>query len=707
MSQYLLHSLAVRLTAALALSCTATAVAQQTAAPVLTPGAGTYPAGQTVTISDATPGAVIYYGVHGVVPTTHGTLYTGPIPVSGTETVIAMAIAPGFTQSALISVTYKTANPPAAAPAFSPAAGSYAAPQMVTLSSTTPGAVIHYGVHGALPSATSPVYTSPILVSGTETVLAIAIAPGYSNSAVSTSKYVTPNIFPAAAPTFSPAAGNYLYGQKITISDATAGATIYYTTDGSTPTTASKKYTAPVPLTAAETLQAIAVAPMYSLSSVGSAAYQLLTATPVLSPATFTSPTTRHVTISDSTSGATIYYTTDGSAPTTGSTPYTGLITIANTTNLNAIAVAPGYLPSNSAHGAYVITLINTIAGQLSTGFSGDGGPATNAEMQGLTAIAFDTSQNLYIGDFINGRIRKVDSNTGIITTVATIAQVTYTTPGGGGPHLAIDHSGNFYFSDPTNNVIRKVDATTGSVSVFAGTVGGDAGYSGDGGPATSARLQSPAGIAFDASGNLYIADTANNVIRKVDAGSGVITTVAGNNAAGCGAVDCDPHPADGGPATAAILRDPSDVAFDSQGNLFIADTADGAIRKVDATSWTITTYAGFPATPPAKLGDGGLATNAELDFPNAVVIDSAGNLFISDSGNSRVRMVSPSTGIITTVVGGGYSVDDGVPATTSYLYGVGALVVDSAGNLFVDDGSRVRKVSLSAASAPTFGLTD
>src|SRR5207253_2565847 len=183
---------------------------------------------------------------------------------------------------------------------------------------------------------------------------------------------------------------------------------------------------------------------------------------------------------------------------------------------------------------------------------------------------------------------------------------------------VAVDAAGNLFIADAANNRIRRVAASTGIITTFAGT--GGTGFFGDGGPATSAQLWNPTGVAVDAAGNLFIADAANNRIRRVAAGTGTITTVAGTGDAGFGG--------DGGPATSAQLWTPTGVAVDAAGNVFIADGANNRVRQVAAGSGIITTVAGSGGS---SVGDGGLATNAQLLTPTGVAVDAARNLFIAD----------------------------------------------------------------------------
>ncbi len=237
-------------------------------------------------------------------------------------------------------------------------------------------------------------------------------------------------------------------------------------------------------------------------------------------------------------------------------------------------------------------------------------------------------------------------------------------------PHgLALDAAGNLYIADRVNHRIRKV-AAGGVITTVAGS--GTLGFSGDGGAATAARLTVPEGVAVDAAGNLYIADAGNHRIRKVDTG-GVITTVAGSGTLGYGG--------DGGAATAAQLNWPRGVAVDAAGNVYIADVANHRIRKID-TEGAISTVAG--AGTRGAGGDGGLATAAQLGFPNGVALDAAGNLYIADTNNHRIRKVDAVTGVIATVAGdgtAGYGGDGGL-ATAAQLRDPWDVALDAAGNL-------------------------
>jgi len=250
------------------------------------------------------------------------------------------------------------------------------------------------------------------------------------------------------------------------------------------------------------------------------------------------------------------------------------------------------------------------------------------------------------------------------------------------------DSLGNLFIADTSNNRIREVAASTGIISTVAGT--GTAGFSGDGGAASAATLNLPQALALDSSGNLYIADTGNNVIRKITASAGVISandsisTVAGNGTRCTTAPSCG----DGSAATSALLNTPADVKVDSSGNIYIADQSNFVVREVSSAG-VITTVAGNYST--GYSGDSGAATSAQLNSPQAVAVDSSGNLYIADTGNNVIRRVSGGT--INTVVGNGmqgYTGDGGSPTGAELNYPDG-LTFDTGGVLYIDDaGNRV-----------------
>jgi len=333
--------------------------------------------------------------------------------------------------------------------------------------------------------------------------------------------------------------------------------------------------------------------------------------------------------------------------------------------------------------------VITTIAGVGIAGYDGDGGAATSALLNGPHGVAVDGQGDVFISDRGSQRVRRIDSNTGVITTVVGAGTIGYTGDGGlatsayfmGPTGVAVDALGNVFIADSLNARIRFVDQATGLITTVAGTA--TDGYSGDGGPAVDAQLDAPKDVALDAAGNLYIADSLNYRIRRVDGDTGAITSVAGTGSAG--------YSGDGGLATSAQLTSPAHVTSDESGNLFI--TTSYRIRRVDEGTGVITTVAGTGVG--GYSGDAGPATSAQIS-PAAVAVDGQGNLFISDYDNARVRRVDALTGIITTVVGTGAfgSGGDGGPATSAQLVYPWAIVVDAFGNLYVAGANnRVRRV--------------
>jgi len=319
---------------------------------------------------------------------------------------------------------------------------------------------------------------------------------------------------------------------------------------------------------------------------------------------------------------------------------------------------------------------ISSYAGTGTSGTSGDGGLARFANLN-VMGIAVDAHNNLLIADGVTNRVRIVTAADGIINTLAG-SGVPYFVPEG----LVI--SGDYLFlSDAAGHHIRRFNMKTGELTLFAGT--GAASFSGDTSAATSATLNTPRGVALDASGNLYIADYGNNRVRRVNT-SGIITTVAGNGNAYTDG--------DGGPATSASINGPAAVALDTSGNLYIAERSGHVVRKVSATG-IISTVAGT-GTAGAPGSETGVATQQNLYIPQGVFWDPSGSLLIADTGNNRIRRLT-SDGTITTVAGSansGFS-GDGGPATAASLKGPYGVAADGNGNLYIADTSnqRIRQV--------------
>jgi sugar lactone lactonase YvrE len=341
---------------------------------------------------------------------------------------------------------------------------------------------------------------------------------------------------------------------------------------------------------------------------------------------------------------------------------------------------------------------IQTVAGSETAGFSGDNGPAIDSDLDGPQAVAVDASGNLYIADSQNNRIRKVSE--GVIATIAGSGPAGNGTGGYGGDNgpatgallnypqgIVVDAAGSIYIADSRNCRVRKV--TNGVVATVAGN--GTCGNSGDNGPATSAALSYPVSVALDATGNLYIVD--GNLIREVS--NGVITTVAGNSQ------PCCADSGDGGPATGATLYGPVGVAVDAAGNLYIADSAGARIRKV--TNGVITTVAGGGSSHAENVP----ATSAAV-LPASIAVDATGNLYIADGENQTGRIRRISGGIITTAAGGGGFDGESLPATSASLNVPSGVAVDANGNVYVAESGNNRIRVLTCCSAiPTYTIQE
>ena len=352
---------------------------------------------------------------------------------------------------------------------------------------------------------------------------------------------------------------------------------------------------------------------------------------------------------------------------------------------------------------------IETIAGTGAASFGGDDGPAVAAFLRDPVGVAVDGAGNVFVVDFSNNRIRKVDAG-GTITTIAGTGVSGFS--GDGGPAtlarlslpfgVAVDGAGNVFIADGGNRRIRRVDALSGVISTVAGSGSNcfpSTSPCGDGGPATTAQLGSPNGVAVDGAGNLYIADAGVHRIRKVDAASGTMTSVAGTGVFGFNG---------DGPATSVQLGSPNGVAVDGAGNFYVADTFNHRVAKVDP-SGNLTTIAGNGVS--GYGGDAGPATAAMLSLPFAVHVDGAGDVFVADTANNRVRRVDAASGVIDTVAGNGLFGfgGDGGPATAAVLAFPSGVAMDSDGNLLIADrlNHRVRLVVLNQVPDADAGFDD
>jgi DNA-binding beta-propeller fold protein YncE len=376
-----------------------------------------------------------------------------------------------------------------------------------------------------------------------------------------------------------------------------------------------------------------------------------------------------------------------------------------------AFVVAVALLPLGRREAAADVvppgTLLS-VAGVGELGFRGDGGPAVEAHLYVPLGIAADGEGNLYFADEYNHRIRRIDAQTGIISTFAgTGATGNYNGGylGDGVParrallnhpkDVALDSGGFLFIADGWNSCIRVVNPD-GVISKIAGNL--DYGFYDDGDVADETPLSTPYGIAVSENGDLYVADGENHRVRKIDAATRRMITVAGGGPAG------DPnagsYSGDGGPATAARLSNPRDVALDGRGHLYIVDFGNHLVRRLDLATGILTRFAG--TTVPGYDGDGVPALRAKLNGPQGIAVDSAGNVFIADTGNDRIRKVDAQTGIISTVAGGGRLTGldgDRKPATAARLVVPVGLAIDRNGDLFfTQNNHRIWKVTGIAA---------
>jgi len=339
---------------------------------------------------------------------------------------------------------------------------------------------------------------------------------------------------------------------------------------------------------------------------------------------------------------------------------------------------------------------ISSMAGTGEKGFAGDGGPATQAKLNQPFDVALDRAGNLYLSDTFNHRIRRVDAATGTITTVAGNGRKGHGGDGGKAvdamlnePYgIELDAEGNLFIVDRLNFCIRKVNATTGIISTIAGT-GGKSGFAGDGGPATRALLVEPNGIALDGKGKLFIADVAGHRIRVVDLAAGTIGTLAGN---GKGA-----SVGDGGPLKSATLNGPRAVAIHPDGSLFVVERNGHSVRRIDLTKGRVDRFAGTGKR--GYSGDGGPARDATFDGPKEIDIDRDGNVYVVDTENEAIRRIDAKSGNIATIAGKGRTKtpglgDNGKPtdATLGRPHGV---VVGVDGAIYIGDtnSNRIRMV--------------
>lgn len=330
---------------------------------------------------------------------------------------------------------------------------------------------------------------------------------------------------------------------------------------------------------------------------------------------------------------------------------------------------------------------IETFAGTGVKGHSGDGGPAIEAQLDNPFGVVRGQDGAIWFTEYTGQVVRRVAPD-GTIQTMAGTGEVGYSGDGGPAteatfnlPHeIRFDGEGNYYLTDMKNHVIRKVDGKTGIISTFAGT--GEAGYSGDGGPAEKAQLRQPHSLQFDSEGNLFICDIGNHVIRKVDGKTGIISTFAGTGKAG-------PTP-DGSPISGTPLKGPRSIDFDANGDLWLCTREGNQVFRFDLKAGVIHHMAGTGEK--GFEGNGGPAKEAKLSGPKGIAIDAEGNAWLADTESHSVRMIDAKTGNLELMAGTGKKGDgpdvDPLKCQMARLHGI---FVDADGSIFIGDSEAHR----------------
>lgn len=663
------------------------------AQPAFSPPAGTYSSDQHVTITSATADSVIRYtsaagGFAPQDPTSASEVYDSPIPVLGDGTTMiikAIATKSEMGDSAIVGATYTINYSKVSTPQFNPGGGTYTDSLAVTINTTTSGASIYYTTDGSMPSGSAGIqYTGPLSVTVSETLRAIAYRSGLADSEVASATYV----LRAATPSFSPGGGIHTNAPNVTITTATSGASIRYTTDNATTPTSTEGtfYSGPVDISTSLTLKAISYKDGLMDSQVASAAYTLQVVAPILSPDPGTYSNPRVATIETPTAGASIRYTTDGSDPTsTSGIPYSTAISVPTSTTIRAIAYLPGWADSPVTTAVYILqaeaptfspaagtytdeqsVAISTPTANASIRYTTDGSNPTSASGI-LYSAPFGVSRNQTVmavsskPDWADSPVATAEYHIGgVVTTFAGAFGYSGSTDGTGagaqffGPMGIATDGVDLYVADTVNATIRKIVTSTGQVSTLAGTPRALGSTDGTG---ASARFYGPRGITCDGT-SLYVSDSHNNKVRKIEISTREVTTFASG------------------------LSDPRGITSDGI-NLYVAEFDGHVIRRIEIATGIASILAGSLGSPGHVDGTG---SEARFGNPYGVTTDGT-DVYVAEYGGVDIRKIVLSSGEVSTVAGGSsYGYADGVGGAARFNSPVG--ITSDGTNLYVVDAN-------------------
>jgi sugar lactone lactonase YvrE/AraC-like DNA-binding protein len=623
------------------------------ATPAFSPSAGTFSSDQSVTITSSTSGATIFYTTDGTNPATSVTgttsQYSSAIPVNGngtSKTIKAIAVATGYSSSAIASAAYTIDYGTVSTPQFSPAAGTYTSDQSVTITTSTSGATIYYTTDGSTPTTSSSVYSSAISVAGdgtSKTIKALAVKSGMSNSTIESATY---NIRYNSTPVISPDAGTYTKTFMAGIS-ADVGTTIYYTTDGTDPDCSGTddRYSHVIAIESTTTVRAISCGNGNLPSEVTESVFTITSpAAPLFSVAPGSYTSGQLVGLETLAPVNMIYYTNDGTVPTcdgTNGLAYFSPIEVKEAVTLKAIACGGGGLVSAVGSASYDVS--------LSLGSIQMGGGIIGTELDFVNSVSTFAGKNYFADGF------------GLSARFQFISGV-------------VNDGTNLYIVDYYFHVVRKMVIATGEVTTFAGTPGNSGSTNGIG---QEARFNYPAAITTDGT-NLFIADSQNHRIRKIAIATAEVTTLA-----------------------SAGFSNPWGVTTDGT-NVYVANTNVCEIKKVVIATGSASTFAGQPGSCGSTDGTG---TGARFSYPRAITSDGT-NLYVSDTENRTIRKIAIATVAVTTMAGtaGVSGSSDGTGSAAKFENPWG--IATDGSKVYIDDTGTIRELEIGTGVVTTVAGT-